>query len=104
MTAACPAAHTLQRLWQAGPRRCVSRHNCCAGLAWHLFRVTVRKDEAVRCGNWEQLPLTAAQQKYAATDAYAALKLYEVCAAFSQTHWPSAEPCIAGDACPDLKL
>ena len=78
--------------------------NYCAGLAWHLFRVTVRKDDAVRCGNWEQLPLTPVQQKYAATDAYAALKLYEVCASCSLVHRRSAEPCIAGDACLDLKL
>ena len=58
----------------------------------------------MRCGNWEQLPLTAVQQKYAATDAYAALKLYEVCASCPSMCWRSAEPCVAGDACPDVKL
>ena len=58
----------------------------------------------MRCGNWEQLPLTPVQQKYAATDAYAALKLYEVCAPCLPVQWRSAEPFIAGDACPELKL
>ena len=58
----------------------------------------------MRCGNWEQRPLTPVQQKYAATDAYAALKLYEVCAPCLPTTGRSAEPCVAGDAYPDLTL
>lgn len=36
------------------------------------------KRSDIRCSNWEQCPLSAAQQAYAATDAYAALKLYQV--------------------------
>uniref|UniRef100_A0A8D2KV49 ATP-dependent DNA helicase n=1 Tax=Varanus komodoensis TaxID=61221 RepID=A0A8D2KV49_VARKO len=39
-------------------------------LMKHLFHKQLLKDKLVRCGNWEQFPLTEEQKLYAATDAY----------------------------------
>lgn len=35
------------------------------------------KTKSIRCGNWERVPLSQAQLKYAALDAYASLRCYE---------------------------
>lgn len=51
---------------------------CLAGLTEELLERALDKRNDIRCSNWEQCPLTAAQQAYAATDAYAALKLFQV--------------------------
>lgn len=47
-------------------------------LAEKLLRGRVKKSQDLRCSDWEQIPLTAEQQQYAATDAWLSLKLYEV--------------------------
>ena len=53
-----------------------------AGLASLLLRLRLEKSQAVRCSNWEaRPPLSGEQQAYAATDAWASLRVYEVCAA-----------------------
>ena len=51
---------------------------CCTGLTQELLHLGLDKNNEIRCSNWEQRPLTPAQQAYAATDAYAALKLHQV--------------------------
>ena len=48
-----------------------------AGLAEALLKVCIEKNHTLRTGNWEKWPLDAAQQQYAALDAYAALLLYK---------------------------
>uniref|UniRef100_A0A8C8S5D9 DNA 3'-5' helicase n=1 Tax=Pelusios castaneus TaxID=367368 RepID=A0A8C8S5D9_9SAUR len=40
------------------------------GLVKHLFSKQLLKDKSVRCGNWEEFPLSEEQKLYAATDAY----------------------------------
>lgn len=45
-------------------------------LAEHCARLlhrSVAKPQSLRCSNWEVLPLTSEQQRYAALDAYASL-------------------------------
>lgn len=42
-----------------------------------MLKVRIEKIQSVRTGNWEMWPLDAAQQQYAALDAYAALLLYK---------------------------
>lgn len=49
-----------------------------AGLAEAALKVCIEKDQKLRTGNWEAWPLNAAQQQYAALDAYASLLLYQV--------------------------
>ncbi|XP_044274806.1 Werner syndrome ATP-dependent helicase isoform X2 [Varanus komodoensis] len=46
-------------------------------LMKHLFHKQLLKDKLVRCGNWEQFPLTEEQKLYAATDAYAGFLIYQ---------------------------
>ncbi|KAJ6653500.1 hypothetical protein lerEdw1_009172 [Lerista edwardsae] len=46
-------------------------------LVKHLFHKQLLKDKMVRCGNWEQFPLTEEQKLYAATDAYAGFLIYQ---------------------------
>ncbi|XP_061491627.1 bifunctional 3'-5' exonuclease/ATP-dependent helicase WRN isoform X2 [Rhineura floridana] len=46
-------------------------------LVKHLFHKQLLKDKLVRCGDWEQFPLTEKQKLYAATDAYASLLIYQ---------------------------
>ncbi|XP_062985107.1 bifunctional 3'-5' exonuclease/ATP-dependent helicase WRN [Elgaria multicarinata webbii] len=46
-------------------------------LIKHLFHKQLLKDKLVRCGNWEQFPLTEEQKLYAATDAYASFLIYQ---------------------------
>ncbi|XP_042305335.1 Werner syndrome ATP-dependent helicase isoform X2 [Sceloporus undulatus] len=46
-------------------------------LVKHLFHKQLLKDKLVRCGNWEQFPLTEEQKLYAATDAYAGFLIYK---------------------------
>ncbi|XP_037752566.1 Werner syndrome ATP-dependent helicase isoform X7 [Chelonia mydas] len=47
------------------------------GLVKHLFSKQLLKDKCVRCGNWEEFPLSEEQKLYAATDAYAGLLIYQ---------------------------
>ncbi|XP_067413066.1 bifunctional 3'-5' exonuclease/ATP-dependent helicase WRN isoform X2 [Emydura macquarii macquarii] len=47
------------------------------GLVKHLFSKQLLKDKDVRCGNWEEFPLSEEQKLYAATDAYAGLLIYQ---------------------------
>ncbi|XP_075785437.1 bifunctional 3'-5' exonuclease/ATP-dependent helicase WRN isoform X1 [Pelodiscus sinensis] len=47
------------------------------GLVKHLFSKQLLKDKNVRCGNWEEFPLSEEQKLYAATDAYAGLLIYQ---------------------------
>lgn len=50
-----------------------------AALLQHLLRLRLPKSQAVRCSNWEaRPPLSLEQQHYAATDAWASLRCYEV--------------------------
>lgn len=82
----------------------MSRHLCCcllvmnkrlfdqsglviAGLCQVLLHLKLDKTNAVRCSNWETRPLSAVQKAYAATDAYAALALYQVCDIHAIMHW-----------------
>ena len=44
-----------------------------------LLHLTLDKGADIRCSNWETCPLSPEQKAYAATDAYAAVKLYQVC-------------------------
>ncbi|XP_046332125.2 Werner syndrome ATP-dependent helicase homolog [Haliotis rufescens] len=46
------------------------------GLCRNVLRMRMNKDESVRCGKWDDFPLTDEQKLYAATDAYACLKIY----------------------------
>ena len=48
-----------------------------AGLAEAVLKVYIDKNQTLRTGNWEIWPLDAAQQHYAALDAYASLLLYK---------------------------
>lgn len=43
-----------------------------------LLHVALDKTNAIRCSNWEARPLTDVQKAYAATDAFAALAVYQV--------------------------
>uniref|UniRef100_A0A803TJQ6 DNA 3'-5' helicase n=1 Tax=Anolis carolinensis TaxID=28377 RepID=A0A803TJQ6_ANOCA len=43
-------------------------------LVKHLFHKQLLKEKLVRCGNWEEFPLTEEQKLYAATDAYVCIK------------------------------
>lgn len=60
---------------------------CLAGLTEELLHLALDKRNDIRCSNWELCPLTAAQQAYAASDAYAALKLYQVWQYFQSAVW-----------------
>ncbi|XP_060092952.1 bifunctional 3'-5' exonuclease/ATP-dependent helicase WRN isoform X3 [Heteronotia binoei] len=46
-------------------------------LVKHLFHKQLLKDNLIRCGNWEQFPLTEEQRLYAATDAYAGFLIFQ---------------------------
>ena len=52
-----------------------------------LLQLTLYKGTDIRCSNWETCPLSPEQKAYAATDAYAAVVLYQVC-------WSMAILCI----------
>ncbi|KYO31917.1 Werner syndrome ATP-dependent helicase [Alligator mississippiensis] len=47
------------------------------GLVKHLFSKQLLKDKSVRCGNWEDVPLSDDQKLYAATDAYAGFIIFQ---------------------------
>lgn len=50
-----------------------------AALVCHLMRLRLEKSQQLRCGNWEvRPPLSLEQQVYAATDAWASLRCYEI--------------------------
>ncbi|XP_046907168.1 Werner syndrome ATP-dependent helicase homolog isoform X2 [Hypomesus transpacificus] len=55
--------------------RCVEKWSL-AGLVMHLFRKRLFKSKHVRCSNWDNLHLSEDQKRYAATDAYAGLIIY----------------------------
>ncbi|XP_067674776.1 bifunctional 3'-5' exonuclease/ATP-dependent helicase WRN-like [Haliotis asinina] len=46
------------------------------GLCRNVLRMRMNKEDSVRCGNWDNFPLTDEQKLYAATDAYACLRIY----------------------------
>ena len=48
-----------------------------AGLATNQLGYRLRKNYDVRCGDWEEYPLSDAQLEYAALDAYASLLVYQ---------------------------
>ena len=50
-----------------------------AGLVGRLLGLRLEKGQRVRCGDWERLHLSPEQRHYAATDAWASLRVYEVC-------------------------
>lgn len=52
-------------------------HNA-AGLIQDVLRLDLDKNISIRCSNWETCPLTPEQKSYAATDAYASIKLHQV--------------------------
>ena len=52
-----------------------------AGLTQELLHLNLDKGTDIRCSNWEVCPLSAEQKAYAANDAYAAVKVYQVCRA-----------------------
>lgn len=61
-----------------------------AGLVSLLLRLRLEKSQAVRCSNWEaRPPLSGEQQAYAATDAWASLRVYEV-GSWGQKAWEGA--------------
>ncbi|XP_075412832.1 bifunctional 3'-5' exonuclease/ATP-dependent helicase WRN isoform X2 [Tenrec ecaudatus] len=47
------------------------------GLVKHVLSKQLLKDKTIRCSNWSNFPLTADQQLYAATDAYAGLIIFQ---------------------------
>lgn len=64
-----------------------------AGLASLLLRLRLEKSQAVRCSNWEaRPPLSGEQQAYAATDAWASLRVYEVSAVVGG--WRGGRACL----------
>lgn len=48
-----------------------------AGLCLQFLHKSLLKEKSIRCGNWEQIPLSQAQLKYAVLDAYASLRCYQ---------------------------
>ena len=52
---------------------------CCAALASEVLGKALPKDPELRLGDWETLPLSPQQQSYAAADAYASLRICQVC-------------------------
>ncbi|CAK0738070.1 hypothetical protein CVIRNUC_000989 [Coccomyxa viridis] len=69
-----------------------------ARLAEAVLKVRIEKIQSVRTGNWEMWPLDAAQQQYAALDAYASLLLYKHLMAMPK---PLREPPVLTAAAPD---
>ncbi|XP_016377558.1 Werner syndrome ATP-dependent helicase homolog [Sinocyclocheilus rhinocerous] len=47
------------------------------GLVKHLLKKQLFKDKLVRCSHWDDFGLTEDQKRYAATDAYAGLLIYQ---------------------------
>ncbi|KAJ8286734.1 hypothetical protein GJAV_G00042690 [Gymnothorax javanicus] len=60
------------------------------GLVKHLLKRQLMKDKDVRCSQWDDFELTEDQKRYAATDAYAGLMIYnklqEMASAGSTSH------------------
>ena len=48
-----------------------------AGLTERVLNARLFKNKTIRCGNWENFPLSDAQLNYAALDAFASLRIYE---------------------------
>lgn len=59
-----------------GDAACCWRRFSLAGLVEAVLFSRLDKNNRVRCGNWEARPLDAAQQRYAALDAYAGLAVH----------------------------
>ena len=82
--AAAPAAAAAAAAAAAQPSGSTPCVTCpqkwsLAGLVSLLLRLRLEKSQAVRCSNWEaRPPLSGEQQAYAATDAWASLRVYEV--------------------------
>lgn len=81
----------------ANARLCGGDEGSCAPQKWsltslseRLLRHTVDKRQELRCSDWES-PLSASQRSYAATDACASLRLYEVLSAMLPT-WRAPGP------------
>lgn len=49
-----------------------------ADLCAEVLELELRKPHDLRRGNWEKRPLSVDQLSYAATDAYAGLRLWQV--------------------------
>jgi hypothetical protein len=76
------------RLCGAGAGAAPPQKWSLAALSERLLRRGVEKRQTLRCSDWEA-PLTAEQQTYAATDAWASLRLYEVLSEMPVT-WQAA--------------
>ncbi len=48
------------------------------GLCRNVLRMRMNKDSSIRCGQWDDFPLDDQQRLYAATDAYACIKIYNI--------------------------
>ncbi|XP_041354913.1 Werner syndrome ATP-dependent helicase homolog [Gigantopelta aegis] len=46
------------------------------GLCRHVLKMRIDKNEDIRCGRWDDCPLSEQQQMYAAVDAHACLKIF----------------------------
>ncbi|KAL0037504.1 hypothetical protein WJX77_000402 [Trebouxia sp. C0004] len=73
----CLSEEANVRLCSSGNGRMPQKWSL-AGLMQELLHLTLDKGTAIRCSNWEICPLSSEQKAYAATDAYAAVKLYQV--------------------------
>ena len=78
------ALNALGRTQQHSNAQCLRwcdrriEHQAHAGLVEAVLKLRIEKNQTLRTGNWEVWPLDAAQQHYAALDAYASLLLYKV--------------------------
>ncbi|ESO89350.1 hypothetical protein LOTGIDRAFT_106399, partial [Lottia gigantea] len=71
--------HSMIELRHLANKKLKSNENWSLdGLVRNVLRCKLNKDVRLRCGDWAKFPLTAVQQKYAALDSYASLKLYNV--------------------------
>ncbi len=68
-----------------------------------LLQLTLDKGTDIRCSNWETCPLSFEQKAYAATDAYAAVKLYQVCWRMAMLCVIATETLLSGFLALDLR-
>ena len=64
---------------QLNASRGMTHPACCAALAAEVLGRALPKDPALRLSDWEALPLSDVQQSYAALDAFASLRICQVC-------------------------